>query len=118
MDEATTQQRDGQPLTAAIREVARRGVTRIRECADQIGGFTPTATGYLGGSLLIIEAPSRAELYQAQASVIARWMTLLAAAHRAGGCFVAIVPRTDEAAARAFLRHVCGDVPHAQVWTF
>lgn len=90
-------------------------IARFTAC-DQIGDYIPDATAFVGGVFVVAEAESHDGLVQAHTE--AQWKTFHSYASRYGGRFVAVVNKSDEAAARTLLVQVCGNSANARVWTF
>ncbi len=100
-----------------------QGFTRVRSChgdrymaCDQIGDYIPDTTALSGIAPVIAEAESREGLTEAHTE--AQWKTFHSHANRVGGWFVAVVNKSDEAAAKVLLNRVCGIATNVQLWTF
>lgn len=103
--------------------MAAQGYTRVRAshtdrfaACDQIGDYIPDVTAFSGSISVVAEAESRDGL--ALAHTEAQWKTFHKHTNQVGGCFIAVVNKSDEAAARALLTRVCGSADNALVWTF
>ena len=100
-----------------------QGFTRIRSCHSdrytgcaQIGDYIPDTTALSGAAPVIVEAESREGL--AEAHTEAQWKTFHSHANHVGGWFIAVVNKSDEAAAKVLLNRVCGSAANTRVWTF
>ena len=87
-------------------------IVRFTAC-DQIGDYIPDVTAFVGDVFVVAEAESHDGLVQAHTE--AQWETFHSYASRYGGRFVAVVNKSDEAAARTLLMRVCGNSANAQV---
>jgi hypothetical protein len=90
-------------------------INRFTAC-EEIGGFIPDATAFSGSAFVIAEAESQDGL--AASHTVQQWTSFHAQASRLGGFFVATVNKSDEPAAQALLKQVCGSATNVDVWTF
>ncbi len=90
-------------------------IDRFTAC-DKISGFIPDATAFSVSVLVIAEAESREGLTASH--TVEQWTSFHAQASRLGGFFVTAVNKSDEPAAKALLKQVCGSATNIDVWTF
>ncbi len=102
--------------------MAAQGYTRVRAshtdrfaACDQIGDYIPDVTAFSSSTFVVVEAESRDGL--ALAHTEAQWRTFHKHANQVGGHFIAVVNKTDEAAARVLQTRICGNAANVRVWT-